>query len=89
MKFVEKPNLKLAEQMLEAGNFLWNAGIFLFRARDMIDAFKVYAGETLELVSKSVHGAYADLGFYVLQQSLGLHFRISVLIMQSWRKRGI
>ncbi len=29
--FVEKPNLQDAKQMLEAGHYLWNAGIFLFQ----------------------------------------------------------
>ena len=62
-KFVEKPGLLDAQQMLEAGNFLWNAGIFLFRAQDMIDAFSAYAPETLSLVSKAVNGASVDLGF--------------------------
>ena len=36
--FIEKPNVKLAREMLVAGNFLWNAGIFLFQAKDIIDA---------------------------------------------------
>ena len=61
--FVEKPNLKDAKKMLEAGHFLWNAGIFLFRAKDMIDAFNSYAPETLDLVSQAVDGASSDLGF--------------------------
>ena len=61
--FVEKPNLQDAKQMLEAGHYLWNAGIFLFRARDMIDAFSTYAPETLDLVSKAVNEASEDLGF--------------------------
>ena len=61
--FVEKPNMQDAKQMLEAGNYLWNSGIFLFQAQDMIDAFKVYAPETLDLVSQAIYGAHADLGF--------------------------
>ena len=61
--FVEKPSLLDAEQMLEAGHYLWNAGIFLFRAQDMIDAFRAYAPETLDLVSQAVEEAKADLGF--------------------------
>lgn len=63
LKFVEKPDLQNAEKMLVAGNFLWNAGIFLFRAADMIDAFKAYAPKTLDLVSKAVQDAAPDLGF--------------------------
>ena len=62
-KFVEKPNLQDANQMVNAGHYLWNAGIFLFRAQDMIDAFRAYAPETLDLVSQSVEDASTDLGF--------------------------
>jgi mannose-1-phosphate guanylyltransferase/mannose-6-phosphate isomerase len=61
--FVEKPDLQDAKQMLDSGHYLWNAGIFLFRAQDMIDAFNIYAPETLHLVSKAVNGASEDLGF--------------------------
>jgi len=49
--------------MLMAGNFLWNSGIFLFRAQDMIDAFSAFAPETLDLVSKALDQASSDLGF--------------------------
>ena len=62
-KFIEKPVLQDAKQMLEAGHYLWNAGIFLFRAQDMIDAFRTYAPETLHLVSKAINEASSDLGF--------------------------
>ena len=62
-RFIEKPDLQNAKQMLEAGHYLWNAGIFLFRAQDMIDAFKTYAPVTLELVSQAVNEASSDLGF--------------------------
>jgi mannose-1-phosphate guanylyltransferase/mannose-1-phosphate guanylyltransferase/mannose-6-phosphate isomerase len=36
IRFVEKPQLDVAEQMLAAGDHLWNAGIFLFRARTLL-----------------------------------------------------
>lgn len=62
-KFIEKPDLQDAKQMLEAGHYLWNAGIFLFRAQDMIDAFRTYASETLDLVLKAINEASSDLGF--------------------------
>ncbi|MAJ81463.1 MAG: mannose-1-phosphate guanylyltransferase/mannose-6-phosphate isomerase [Legionellales bacterium] len=63
IKFVEKPNLRQAKKMLEVNDFFWNAGIFLFKAKDMIEAFKVYDHETLNLVSKSIKSASPDLGF--------------------------
>ena len=61
--FVEKPNFQDAKKMLEAGHYLWNTGIFLFRAQDMFDAFRTYAPETLEIVLKAVHCASTDLDF--------------------------
>jgi mannose-1-phosphate guanylyltransferase len=39
-QFVEKPNLGCATQMLEAGHFLWNAGMFFFRVDVMLERFK-------------------------------------------------
>ncbi len=62
-RFVEKPDLARAEQMLEAGTFLWNAGIFLFAARDMLAAFEEHAPSLIAPVRAAVDGAEADLGF--------------------------
>ncbi|MDA8891502.1 mannose-1-phosphate guanylyltransferase/mannose-6-phosphate isomerase, partial [Planktomarina temperata] len=61
--FIEKPDIEHAKQMTATGNFLWNAGIFLFKAQDMIDAFSEYAPNTLEFVEQSVADATIDLGF--------------------------
>ena len=61
--FVEKPDLLDARQMVEAGHYLWNAGIFLFRAQDMIDAFGAHASDSLRLVSQAVNDSFQDLGF--------------------------
>jgi mannose-1-phosphate guanylyltransferase/mannose-6-phosphate isomerase len=63
VRFIEKPALQDAKRMLEVGHYLWNAGIFLFRAQDMIDAFSTYAAVTLNLVSKAIIEASSDLGF--------------------------
>ena len=66
--FVEKPTLQDAKQMLDTGHYLWNAGIFLFRAQDMIEAFSTHAPESLSLVSKSINEASQDLGFLRLDK---------------------
>lgn len=63
LKFVEKPIKLDAQRMYEAGNFLWNAGIFLFKATDMIEAFKIYDPQTLELTRGAIESATHDLGF--------------------------
>ncbi|WP_103763063.1 mannose-1-phosphate guanylyltransferase/mannose-6-phosphate isomerase [Roseovarius confluentis] len=62
-RFVEKPDADRAEQMLAAGNYLWNAGIFLFAAKDMKAAFEAYAPDLLAPVTAAVEQAESDLGF--------------------------
>jgi mannose-1-phosphate guanylyltransferase/mannose-6-phosphate isomerase len=36
-RFVEKPTLENAERFVASGNYLWNAGIFLFRGTTFLD----------------------------------------------------
>ncbi|WEF23443.1 mannose-1-phosphate guanylyltransferase/mannose-6-phosphate isomerase [Paracoccus sp. S3-43] len=62
-RFVEKPDAETAAQMLAQGNFLWNAGIFLFRADTMIDAFRAHAPDYLPPVLDSLDQAKDDIGF--------------------------
>ena len=62
-QFVEKPELADAKRMLETGGFLWNAGIFMYTAETLIDAFAIHAPETLDHVRASVEAAQPDLGF--------------------------
>jgi mannose-1-phosphate guanylyltransferase len=47
-RFVEKPNLEVAETYLTQGGFYWNAGMFIFRASVMLEAFKHHAPDLLE-----------------------------------------
>ena len=62
-RFVEKPDADRAAAMLASGNFLWNAGIFLFTAKALITAFKAHAADLLGPVEAAVSRAQADLGF--------------------------
>lgn len=62
-RFVEKPDSDSAAEMLSAGTFLWNAGIFLFRAADMIAAFETYAPDMVKPVKSALQEAQTDLGF--------------------------
>jgi mannose-1-phosphate guanylyltransferase/mannose-6-phosphate isomerase len=62
-RFVEKPDAARAAEMLAAGNFLWNAGIFLFRASDMLSAFQAHAPKIIDPVMRSLKEARTDLGF--------------------------
>jgi mannose-1-phosphate guanylyltransferase/mannose-6-phosphate isomerase len=62
-QFVEKPDAATAQAMLEDGSYLWNAGIFLFAARDIIAAFEKHAPGLTGPVHTAVEKAETDLGF--------------------------
>ncbi|HKT77598.1 MAG TPA: mannose-1-phosphate guanylyltransferase/mannose-6-phosphate isomerase [Sphingobium sp.] len=62
-RFVEKPDAERAAAMLATGDHLWNAGIFLFAAKDLIAAFETHAPQVLTAVKAAVDQAEGDLGF--------------------------
>jgi len=47
--FTEKPNLELAQTFLESGDFLWNAGIFIWKVNRIIEAFQQHLPEMYDL----------------------------------------
>lgn len=60
-EFTEKPALNVAQQMLDDGNFLWNAGIFLFRADAYIEALNKYAPDIVTAAKKSLENTDGNL----------------------------
>ncbi len=47
--FTEKPNLEIAKQFIESGDFLWNSGIFIWTSKAIIKAFEGYLPDMYEL----------------------------------------
>lgn len=47
--FTEKPNLELAKTFIASGDFLWNAGIFIWKVKNIITAFEKYLPEMYEI----------------------------------------
>ncbi|WP_146591381.1 mannose-1-phosphate guanylyltransferase/mannose-6-phosphate isomerase [Puniceibacterium confluentis] len=62
-RFVEKPDAARAAEMLSLGNFLWNAGIFLFTAATIRAAYEKHAPALIKGVQAALDGAQTDLGF--------------------------
>lgn len=50
--FTEKPDLETAEQFLKSGDYLWNAGIFVWSAKSILKAFETHLPEMYALFSK-------------------------------------
>lgn len=51
-QFREKPDYNTAKEFLAQGNFLWNAGIFIWSAKSVVEAFKINNPELYMLFSK-------------------------------------
>jgi mannose-1-phosphate guanylyltransferase len=45
VRFIEKPSVERAVEFVTSGNFFWNAGMFFFRACDMLDAVAAHLPE--------------------------------------------
>lgn len=48
LSFREKPNTETAQEFLERGTFLWNSGMFCFKAGVLLEELKVYQSELLD-----------------------------------------
>jgi mannose-1-phosphate guanylyltransferase len=47
--FTEKPNVELAKAFIASGDFLWNAGIFIWKVKNIIAAFEKHEPELYDL----------------------------------------
>jgi len=47
--FTEKPNLELAKTFIASGDFLWNAGIFVWQVKNILKAFEQHLPEMYEV----------------------------------------
>jgi len=47
--FTEKPNTELAKTFIASGDFLWNAGIFVWQVKRVLSAFEKHMPEMYEL----------------------------------------
>lgn len=56
-RFIEKPPLAVAEELVEGGNADWASGISMFSARTIIEEYEKFDPETAANVKRSVMGA--------------------------------
>ncbi len=67
-EFVEKPDLQTAQTYLEQGNYLWNSGMFMFKAETLIDELTIHSPEIVNSVNNAVNNATQDLDFVRLDK---------------------
>jgi mannose-1-phosphate guanylyltransferase len=65
LQFSEKPNLATAEEFLRAGNFYWNAGIFVWKAAVILEALAQHQTDIHDIFTAqpSVYGSTQEIAF--------------------------
>lgn len=62
-RFIEKPDVATADEFLKRGNFLWNSGMFAFKASVYLDELKQYRPEIYRACQNATVDFSADLDF--------------------------
>lgn len=61
--FVEKPDASCASEYLASGDYLWNSGIFLFKASDYLKALRQHAPGILDAAEQAFNSRVEDMDF--------------------------
>jgi len=67
-EFIEKPDMETAKVYLKQDNFLWNSGMFMFRASVLISELSMHSSDIVESVTQAVDNATRDLDFIRLDK---------------------
>ncbi len=68
--FVEKPDLETAKNYLEQKCYLWNSGMFMFKASVYLDELKKFRPDILAACKESLSSASTDLDFIRLNSDV-------------------
>jgi mannose-1-phosphate guanylyltransferase/mannose-6-phosphate isomerase len=69
LEFVEKPNQATAEQYVASGNYYWNSGMFLFRARRYVEELERFEPKIVQACREAVESARRDIDFLRLDEA--------------------
>jgi len=67
--FVEKPDLPTAEQFLSSGDYYWNSGMFLFKAKHYLLELQKFAPDIFGACRQAVDNAIEDKDFFRLDEA--------------------
>lgn len=67
-QFVEKPDLTTATEYLLSGKFLWNSGLFMFKASCYLEELKKFSPDILQCCQLALNHTASDLDFVRLDK---------------------
>ncbi|WP_431136268.1 mannose-1-phosphate guanylyltransferase [Psychroserpens mesophilus] len=84
-QFREKPDYETAKQFIAKGNFLWNAGIFMWSVSSVVNAYKKNQSNLYQLFAKGIEMYNTDLEDEFIRDNYSKAENISVdyAIMES------
>jgi mannose-1-phosphate guanylyltransferase/mannose-6-phosphate isomerase len=68
--FVEKPNMETAQKYIDAGNFYWNSGMFMFKASAVLSELEKFAPDILLACEAALSESKEDLDFIRLNSDV-------------------
>lgn len=69
-KFVEKPNLELANDFIKTGHHYWNSGMFVFKASIYLDELATHAPEIYQIAQQAFAAKKSDLNFTIIPENI-------------------
>ena len=84
VQFREKPNYDTAKKFIASGNFVWNAGIFIWSVETIVNAFKNYQPDMASLFEKgiSVYNTDKEASFIEVNYSLAEDISIDYAVLE-------
>lgn len=84
-QFREKPDYETAKQFIAQGNFLWNAGIFMWSVKSVVDAFKKNQPHLYRLFESgmSTYNTSAETDFIATNYPLAENVSVDYAIMET------
>ncbi len=76
--FREKPNLETAKKFLASGDYLWNAGIFVWSAKSILNAFKAFLPEMIDILDDGKNVYNSDFEDDFIKNNYGKCENISI-----------
>jgi mannose-1-phosphate guanylyltransferase/mannose-6-phosphate isomerase len=62
-RFIEKPSIERAREFVKSGEYYWNSGMFMFRARRYLEELERFAPEIARICRAVFEDAKTDLDF--------------------------
>ncbi|WCE29865.1 mannose-1-phosphate guanylyltransferase/mannose-6-phosphate isomerase [Vibrio sp. SCSIO 43137] len=68
-KFVEKPQLKIAEEYVKSGGYYWNSGCFMFKASVFLEELKIHSKDVYDSCQRASKNITTDIDFIRIDKS--------------------